>query len=222
MRLLLLIALLALSAVYSRQSAGIDAPSTAAHPVLVLGSGGFLGRRLVLHLQSRGHRVTEVRGRSHVDLRDARAFATYVAREGPFSFVFFLACEVGGAKYLERSNVQGDILRHNVQIYETVFPWARDSLTPLLFSSSYTRCGARGARLSSDRTRASFTLFSALLARDVIVARLQASALWRVRCNKAVGRGILERSAAGHSWTRCTFLESVRKRAADRTKPCAV
>lgn len=106
---------------------------------LVLGSGGFLGQRLVEHLEQRGHSVAQVTGREHVDLRSQTALRDFEKREGPFDFVFFIACEVGGAKFLEKEQSQPAILRHNVQMYESVFPWAKEQGIPLLFTSSYMR-----------------------------------------------------------------------------------
>ena len=40
-------------------------------------------------------------------------------------FVIFLACEVGGSKFIEnsREQVQINIARSNVRMYENVFPW---------------------------------------------------------------------------------------------------
>ena len=113
--------------------------------VLVLGSGGFLGSALVEALQSVGTPVAEVRGRAHVDLRSRAALDAFAAAEGPFSFVFFLACEVGGAKFLSSEASQAAILRHNVQIYEAVLPWARDAGLRLLFTSSSMRHLRTGA-----------------------------------------------------------------------------
>lgn len=109
---------------------------------LVLGSGGFLGQRLVEHLEQRGHAVAQVTGREHVDLRSQEALLDFEMREGPFDFVFFIACEVGGAKFLEKEQSQPAILRHNIQMYESVFPWAKQRGIPLLFTSSYMRCVA--------------------------------------------------------------------------------
>ena len=108
-------------------------------PVLVLGSGGFLGSRVLAHLRSRNHSVSEVRGRAHVDLRSPSALASFAAAHGPFSTVIFLACEVGGAKFLNAPASQADIVRNNVQIFESVFPWARASGVRVLYAGSYMR-----------------------------------------------------------------------------------
>ena len=45
--------------------------------------------------------------------------------ESDVRFVIFLACEVGGSKFIEnsREQVQINIARSNVRMYENVFPW---------------------------------------------------------------------------------------------------
>ena len=52
------------------------------------------------------------------------------------SFVWFLAWDVGGAKYLMDPDVQLDSLAHNVALCEGVFGWLRERRTPFLFTSS--------------------------------------------------------------------------------------
>jgi len=112
--------------------------------VVVLGSGGFLGRALTRQLRALdGVRVVEVRNRAHYDLRQPGSLAAALADAGAPApdFIFFLACEVGGAKYLESnsSTIQAGILAHNWAMYETVFPAAAALGARLLFTSSYLR-----------------------------------------------------------------------------------
>lgn len=53
--------------------------------------------------------------------------------------VYFLACEVGGSKYLfgdDQASVQVRILRYNMQMYEVVWPWLLERGLPTVFVSS--------------------------------------------------------------------------------------
>jgi hypothetical protein len=126
----------------------VDAPG----PVLVLGSGGLIGSALVeviyciiVHiavievmylfcvdahdvmlvqwLEAHNYEVLHVYNRNHIDLRVPGALDIYSKRG--VKFAFFLACEVGGSKYIERGprNVQLDIIQNNLLIYQTVFDW---------------------------------------------------------------------------------------------------
>jgi len=59
-------------------------------------------------------------------------------------FVFFLACEVGGSKFIasSQSSVQKAIIENNVLIYQNVFPWLERTKTPFIFTSSYLESSA--------------------------------------------------------------------------------
>lgn len=105
--------------------------------VLVLGAGGLIGSKVSLELESQGYSVVPVFNRTHVDLRNSSAFLEYVS-DFTIDFVFFLACEVGGSKFLEDSNpnIQRSIIEHNVAMYQTILPWASQNQIPLLFTSS--------------------------------------------------------------------------------------
>jgi len=120
-------------------AAADDGATDPSLPVLVLGSGGFLGRRVVAHLRARGRAVVEVPGRAAVDLRDGAALRAFAAARGPFSVAVFLAAEVGGAKFLGAARAQEALARHNAQMAEAVFPWARGARVRLLFASSCLR-----------------------------------------------------------------------------------
>lgn len=62
-----------------------------------------------------------VQSRSHIDLRQAGSLDSFVN----VSFVMFLACEVGGSKFMldQAGSTQLDIIQHNVQIYQVVFEY---------------------------------------------------------------------------------------------------
>ncbi len=84
-----------------------------------------------------------VHNRDHVDLRIPGSLAAYVG-DRPVSFCFFLACEVGGSKFLDSKdgNVQLEIIQHNVAIYQNVLPFLAQRNIPFLFTSSYLQSQA--------------------------------------------------------------------------------
>jgi nucleoside-diphosphate-sugar epimerase len=105
--------------------------------VLVLGSGGLVGRAVVAWLHERGFQVAEVRNRKHIDLRVPGALDVFDSAN--ISYCIFLACEVGGSKFIESSeqSIQVNIIDSNVRIYQTVFPWLTEHRVPFIFTSSY-------------------------------------------------------------------------------------
>lgn len=105
--------------------------------VLVLGSGGLIGSALVQWLQENNYETAEVINRRHIDLRVPGALDVF--NESDVSFVFFLACEVGGAKFIHSSEKgsQRQIIENNVLMYQTVFKWLDERELPFLFTSSY-------------------------------------------------------------------------------------
>mmetsp|Transcript_7840 Transcript_7840/g.20372 ORF Transcript_7840/g.20372 Transcript_7840/m.20372 type:complete len:310 (-) Transcript_7840:584-1513(-) len=105
--------------------------------VLVLGSGGFIGSHLTEKLKEDGHNVLEVRNRRHIDLREEGSLDVF--RGEKIDFVFFLACEVGGAKFIDSSATERQqiIIENNLRIYNNVFPFLKEKNIPFLFTSSY-------------------------------------------------------------------------------------
>ncbi len=99
---------------------------------LVVGSEGFVGQPLCAHLERLGERVVrfDVKRGDHEDARRVRLSLAGVDR------VYFLAWEVGGAKYLYRDDVQFRQLDWNLQLLLNVMPQLRESGTPFLFVSS--------------------------------------------------------------------------------------
>jgi len=99
---------------------------------LVLGSEGFVGKPFCEYLEGQGERVVRF---------DIKRGEGEDARSVPLSLdgvdrVYFLAWEVGGAKYLYRDDVQFLQLDWNLQLLLNVMPQLRDSKTPFLFVSS--------------------------------------------------------------------------------------
>lgn len=99
---------------------------------LVLGSEGFVGRPLCRYLESAGETVLhfDIRRGAQEDGRRVRLPLAGVDR------VYFLAWEVGGAKYLYRDDVQFRQLDWNLQLLLNVMPQLQASRTPFLFVSS--------------------------------------------------------------------------------------
>ena len=99
---------------------------------LVVGSEGFVGRPLCAHLEAQGETVVrfDIKRGDHEDARRVRLSLDGVDR------VYFLAWEVGGAKYLYRDDVQFRQLDWNLQLLLNVMPQLREAGTPFLFVSS--------------------------------------------------------------------------------------
>jgi nucleoside-diphosphate-sugar epimerase len=105
--------------------------------VLVLGSGGLVGRSVVAWLHEKGFQVAEVRNRKHIDLRVPGALDVFDNTD--ITYCIFLACEVGGSKFIESTEqiIQVNIIDSNIRIYQTVFPWLTKRRIPFIFTSSY-------------------------------------------------------------------------------------
>lgn len=99
---------------------------------LVLGSEGFVGRPLCRFLEARGERVIrfDLKRGAHEDARTVRLPLDGVDR------VYFLAWDVGGAKYLYREDVQFRQLDWNLRLLLNVLPQLQQRGTPFLFVSS--------------------------------------------------------------------------------------
>jgi nucleoside-diphosphate-sugar epimerase len=99
---------------------------------LVLGSEGFVGRSLCAYLRDLGEDVVpfDIRRGDAEDARRARLPLDAATR------VYFLAWDVGGAKYLYRDDVQHRQLEWNLQLMLNVLPQLRESGARFLFVSS--------------------------------------------------------------------------------------
>lgn len=99
---------------------------------LVLGSAGFVGRPFGRYLETVGETVVTFDIREHAD-QDARSVR--LPLDG-ISRVYFLAWDVGGAKYLYRDEIQFRQLDWNLKLLLNVMPQLQRTGVPFLFVSS--------------------------------------------------------------------------------------
>lgn len=99
---------------------------------LVFGSEGFVGNPLIRYLESLGEEVIrfDIKHHASEDLRFCRLDLSDIDR------VYFLAWEVGGAKYLYEQDSQFRQLDWNLRLMINVMPQLQKAGTPFLFVSS--------------------------------------------------------------------------------------
>lgn len=99
---------------------------------LVIGSEGFVGTPFCQYLEAQGERIIhfDLKRGSSEDARTARLELSGVDR------IYFLAWEVGGAKYLYRRDIQFVQLDSNLKLMLNVFPQIQGRKIPFLFVSS--------------------------------------------------------------------------------------
>ena len=99
---------------------------------LVLGSEGFVGQYLCDYLERKGENVVrfDIKRSNMEDVRFASLPLTGIDR------VYFLAWDVGGAKYLYREDNQLHQLKWNMAILQNVMPQLEESKVPFVFTSS--------------------------------------------------------------------------------------
>jgi nucleoside-diphosphate-sugar epimerase len=100
--------------------------------ILVIGSEGFVGQSFCSYLRTQGNIVVpfDVKRSPKEDARNVS-----LPLEG-ISQVYFLAWEVGGAKYLYEDDVQFVQLDWNLQLLLNTMPQLREAKVPFLFVSS--------------------------------------------------------------------------------------
>jgi nucleoside-diphosphate-sugar epimerase len=103
---------------------------------LVLGSAGQIGSALCEFLKKAGHRVIEfdIASNPEEDLRVNAALLERRMRQA--DFVFFLAFDVGGARYLKTYQHSYDFISNNVRIMNTGFETLKTLKKPFIFASS--------------------------------------------------------------------------------------
>ena len=100
--------------------------------IMVIGGDGYVGRPFCKFLASRGYRVTTF------DLKldpamDARNFKFDFSE---FDYVYILAWDVGGSKYLYQRDAQFRQLDWNVKLLSNLLPQLSEGGVPFLFVSS--------------------------------------------------------------------------------------
>jgi nucleoside-diphosphate-sugar epimerase len=99
---------------------------------LIIGSRGFIGSSLIEYLLNRNEEVIEfdIKRSPNEDARIAQI------NFNEFDNVYFLAWEVGGAKYLYSDESQFEQLNSNLKIMNNLMPQLRESNVKFLFISS--------------------------------------------------------------------------------------
>lgn len=105
--------------------------------ILILGSSGQIGAYLTEYLRKKGHEVSEfdiVNGEKedltkipNIELMDNIRLA---------DFVFFLAFDVGGSRYLKKYQHTYDFINNNIRLMANVFQYLAEYRKPFVFASS--------------------------------------------------------------------------------------
>lgn len=100
---------------------------------LVLGGEGFIGKYLCQFLLDLGYNVKSIdhKSRPDEDLRQIR-----LEELDKFDACFFLAWDVGGSKYLNKTSTWNTQFKNNIKLTSNIIPQLEDSQIPFLFVSS--------------------------------------------------------------------------------------
>jgi nucleoside-diphosphate-sugar epimerase len=105
--------------------------------VTILGSGGQIGAYLTDYLRNKGHEVTEfdiVNGKDQDLTMIPNPKLQHDIRIS--DFVFFLAFDVGGSRYLKKYQHTYDFINNNTRLMANVFQWLKEYRKPFVFASS--------------------------------------------------------------------------------------
>ena len=105
--------------------------------ITVLGSSGQIGAYLTEYLRSRDHDVREFDVVNGND-QDMRIIPNYDlhARISTSEFVFFLAFDVGGSRYLKKYQHTFDFVNNNARLMVNAFEYLKKYEVPFVFASS--------------------------------------------------------------------------------------
>lgn len=105
--------------------------------VTILGSGGQIGNYLTEYLRENGHEVTEfdvVNGDDQDLTKIPNPKLMHDIRLA--DFVFFLAFDVGGSRYLKKYQHTYDFINNNARLMVNVFQYLAEYRKPFVFASS--------------------------------------------------------------------------------------
>ena len=105
--------------------------------ITVLGSSGQIGAYLTEYLREKGHVVEEfdvVNGPSQDMTVIPNQYLEFKIRDS--DFVFFLAFDVGGSRYLKKYQHTYDFINNNTRLMANVFQWLKEYRKPFVFASS--------------------------------------------------------------------------------------
>lgn len=104
---------------------------------LVLGSSGMIGRGATAWLRNNGHEVLEfdLKNSPEQDLRIPNN-AQLDSMLAQVDFVYFLACDIGGSKFLSTAQNNFDFVQNNLKIITNTFDMLEKHGVPFIFSSS--------------------------------------------------------------------------------------
>ena len=105
--------------------------------ITVLGSSGQIGAYLTEYLRSKDHDVREFDVVNGND-QDMRMIPNYDlhARISTSEFVFFLAFDVGGSRYLKKYQHTFDFVNNNARLMVNAFEYLKKYEVPFVFASS--------------------------------------------------------------------------------------
>jgi len=105
--------------------------------ILVLGSEGQIGSYLTEYLLNKGHEVTEFDVVNGEDQNLTLIPNPKLQHDIRISdFVFFLAFDVGGSRYLKKYQHTFDFINNNTRLMANVFQWLKEYRKPFVFASS--------------------------------------------------------------------------------------
>jgi nucleoside-diphosphate-sugar epimerase len=105
--------------------------------ITILGSRGQIGAYLSEYLRDKGHEVTEFDIVNGEDQDLTKIPNPKLQHDIRFSdFVFFLAFDVGGSRYLKKYQHTFDFINNNTRLMANVFQWLKEYRKPFVFASS--------------------------------------------------------------------------------------
>ena len=105
--------------------------------VTILGSSGQIGAYLTEYLRDKGHEVTEFDKNYSID-HDMTKIPNYQLRHAikDSDFVFFLAFDVGGSRYLKKYQHTFKFIDNNARMLAGAFEYLAEYKKPFVFASS--------------------------------------------------------------------------------------